>query len=52
LTDGEEGAQLSWFQEKQNGNDSLAKAIDAIKDKYGENIVTRARLLKPKKNDE
>jgi DNA polymerase-4 len=47
FTDGEE-AQLSWFQEKQEGNDRLAKAVDSVKDKYGEDILTRARLLKPK----
>lgn len=49
LTDGED-AQLSLFQEQQSGDDRLTKAVDAVKDKYGENIVTRARLLKPKKD--
>lgn len=48
LTD-EEEAQLSLFQEQQAGDDRLAKAVDAVKDKYGEKILTRARLLKPKK---
>ena len=49
LTD-EEEAQLSLFQEQKSGDDRLTKAVDAVKDKYGENIVTRARLLKPKKD--
>lgn len=48
LTDGED-AQLSFFAEAQTGSEKLSKAIDSVKDKYGEDILTRARLLKPKK---
>jgi DNA polymerase-4 len=49
LTAGDE-AQLSLFQERRTGDDRLAKAVDAVKDKYGEKILTRARLLKLKKD--
>lgn len=47
FTDQEE-AQLSMFQEQHAGDDRLAKAVDLVKDKYGEKILTRARLLQSK----
>lgn len=44
LTDKSE-SQLSLFSEQQEGSEALAKAIDLVNDKYGENIITRARLI-------
>jgi DNA polymerase-4 len=37
--------QLSLFSEQQKDNESLAKVIDLVKEKYGEKSITRARLL-------
>ncbi len=43
---GEGFGQLSLFDEPEAGKEKLAEVIDAIKSKYGEQIITRARLLK------
>ena len=37
--------QLSLFSEPQKDNETLTKVIDVLKEKYGENSITRARLL-------
>ena len=37
--------QLSLFPESQKDNETLTKVIDVLKEKYGENSITRARLL-------
>ncbi len=47
LTDKDEG-QLSLFAEPQQEKENLAKVIDSVKEKYGEHIITRARLLRRK----
>lgn len=47
LTD-EEEPQLSLFGEGKEEKEKLAEVIDAVKDKFGEKSITRARLVKPK----
>ena len=43
-----EGAQLSMFEDTQQPKLALAKAIDQLREQYGDTIVTRASL---KRND-
>ncbi len=44
----QDDAQLSLFGERSEEKERLTRAIDAVKDKFGERSITRARLLKPK----
>ncbi len=44
----EDDTQLSWFGDSKKEKEKLARAIDAVKDKFGERSITRARLLEPK----
>ncbi|HBW34355.1 DNA polymerase IV [Desulfosporosinus sp. BICA1-9] len=37
--------QLSLFEESQQERENLTKVLDLVKEKYGEKIITRARLL-------
>ncbi|GAB6154281.1 DNA polymerase IV [Desulfosporosinus burensis] len=37
--------QLSLFEEPQQERENLTKVLDLVKEKYGEKIITRARLL-------
>lgn len=47
----EELGQLSLFAETSNERKKLVEVTDAIKAKYGEHIITRARLLKRNRED-
>ena len=47
LTDKDE-SQLSLFSESSKDSEKLTKVIDLVKEKYGETMITRARLLRPK----
>lgn len=40
--------QLSLFAAADESKERLAKAVDAVKDKFGDKSITRARLLEPK----
>jgi len=41
------GEQIALFSELQARNSKVSVAVDQLKDKFGEKIVTRGRLLKP-----
>lgn len=45
---GQDEGQLSLFAESQQNKEKLANVIDLVKEKYGEQSITRARLLKRK----
>ena len=40
--------QLALFSEPRQDSENLIKVMDSVKEKYGENSITRARLLRPK----
>jgi DNA polymerase IV len=40
------GGQLSLFSETDNKRRAVTQAVDRLRDKYGESIVTRVRLIK------
>lgn len=50
--DGEMNQQMSLFEEEIDlHSDVLSEIMDGLKDRFGENAVTRARLIGPKEKD-
>jgi DNA polymerase-4 len=47
----DDGGQLSLFAETEHKRRAVAQAVDRLKDKYGESIVTRGRLLTEKSKE-
>jgi DNA polymerase IV len=45
------GGQLSLFSETDNKRRAVTQAVDRLRDKYGESIVTRVRLIKDRETE-